>query len=204
MSRVDRIELASSSKLSDGLDLDLGVDDDLAMLLKETEGVNAAESPLLSERLAVREHIAEPVVGLLLDRELDLGDLADHFSRAANIQASLVFMDAELVEFAGDISKQRVDARTDLSQRWGTADTIRDEIAADLDERHSFDPEESPLVGEQLDATALTVETATGLAEGSAVDDGELRIHLETLADLARSSLIKEVELVAAAERYGH
>lgn len=204
MTRIDRIELAASSKLSDQLDLDLGVDDDLATLLRETEGVDPAESPVIAERIAVREHITEPVVGLLLDKNLDLGDLADHLSCVANLQTSLLYKDAELVEFAGDITKQRVAAATDLSERWDAEETICDDFAADLDERHSFNPEESQLVSEQLDATALTLESAAGIAERRAAADEELRLHLETIANLARSSLIKEIELIAAAERYDH
>lgn len=115
MTRLDRIELAASSEVSDQLALDLGVDDDLAAVIRETDGVDAETSPVTAERIAVRERLAEPGIGLLLDRDITRSDLADHLSHVANLQTSLVFIDAELVQFAGDIKKQRVNADSDLA-----------------------------------------------------------------------------------------
>lgn len=99
MKRLDRIEPEVDTELSDDLDLDLGLDDDLAALIRETDGVDPAESPLISERIAAMHLLGELRVALLQGRDLDPDDLDDHVRTIVDIErASLL----KVVEIEAD------------------------------------------------------------------------------------------------------
>jgi len=96
MSRVDRIELEISTNLSEDLDLDLGLDEDLAAKIHETDGVDPADSPLISERLAVLHLLGELRVALLQGRDLDLDDLDDHVRAIVDIERASLLKEVEI------------------------------------------------------------------------------------------------------------
>ena len=97
MSRVDRIELEISTDLSEDLDLDLGLDEDLAAKIRETDGVDPAESPLISERIAVLHLLGEVEVALLQGRDIDRDDLLDHIRTIVDIERASLIKEVELV-----------------------------------------------------------------------------------------------------------
>lgn len=95
MSRVDRIELEVSTDLSEDLDIDLGLDEDLAAKIRETDGVDPSESPL-SERIAVLHLLGELSVALLQDRDLNPDDLLDHVDTIRHIERSSLVKAVEI------------------------------------------------------------------------------------------------------------
>jgi hypothetical protein len=96
MTRLDTVEPEVDTDLSDDLDLDLGLDDDLAALIRETDGVDPAESPLISERIAAMHLLGELRVALLQGRNIDPDDLADHVDTIVDIERSSLVKEVEL------------------------------------------------------------------------------------------------------------
>lgn len=96
MRDTDRIELEVDTDLSDDLDLDLGLDEDLAAKIRETDGVDPAESPLLSERIAVLHLLGEVKVALLQGRDLDPDDLLDHVDTIEDIERASLLKEVEI------------------------------------------------------------------------------------------------------------
>lgn len=94
---VDYIQTEVGTDLSDDLDLDLGLDEDLAAKIRETDGVDPSESPLLSERLAAMHLRGELIVGLLQGREIDRDDLLDHLRTIEDLERSAILKEVELV-----------------------------------------------------------------------------------------------------------
>jgi hypothetical protein len=94
---IDHIEPEVDTELSDDLDLDLGLDEDLAAKIRETDGVDPAESPLLSERIAVLHLLGQLIVALLQGKEIDRDDLVDHLRTIEDLERSALLKEVELV-----------------------------------------------------------------------------------------------------------
>lgn len=96
VSDPDRTELEVSTDLSEDLDIDLGLDEDLAAMIRETDGVDPSESPQLSERIAVLHLLGEVKVALLQGRDLDRDDLIDHLGTIEDLERSSLIKEVEI------------------------------------------------------------------------------------------------------------
>lgn len=94
MTDLDHIKTACNTDI--GSSIDLGLDDDLAAIIRETDGVKA-KNPILSEQIELMMLTGEIYVSLIEGRELDPGDLKHHLRVIESIQRSQIIKLVELI-----------------------------------------------------------------------------------------------------------
>lgn len=95
ISDFDHIETTGDTSLGD--ELDLGLDEDITEAIRETDGVDPVECPILSEQIELMILAAEVYISLIQGHDLDSEELKNHFAVIETIQRSQMFNIIELM-----------------------------------------------------------------------------------------------------------
>jgi len=116
---LDELPIESDTELSDQLDHQIGVGDRLRRTIREVDGIDAREHPILVEQMRLHGHVGELCYALAERPDIDRDTLLDHVHQVSRMQVSQSLL---LVELLHVVAKADIDPAA-----------LRDPEHADLD-----------------------------------------------------------------------